>query len=51
MFAVNDGSSSAVYLFRSSGGDAQVSASELTLLATLQGTASTELADYNFNFH
>lgn len=48
VFAVNDGSSSAVYLFKSSGSDALVSADELTLLATLEGVASTAASDYAF---
>lgn len=46
LFAVNNGSDTALYLFTSSGNDAQVSAGELGLLATLQGTASTALGDY-----
>jgi Ca2+-binding RTX toxin-like protein len=49
LFVVDNGYNSAVYEFTSSGADAQVSASELTLLATLVGTASTVAADYLFN--
>ena len=48
VFAVDDGVSSAVYLFKSAGPDAGVSAAELTLLGTLSGAASTHLADYLF---
>jgi Ca2+-binding RTX toxin-like protein len=48
LFAIDNGSSSALYLFTSSGANATVSASELTLLATLSGTASTVVADYAF---
>jgi len=48
LFAVDNGSSSALYLFTSSSANATVSASELTLLATLSGTASTVLGDYAF---
>lgn len=48
LFAVDDGTSSAVYRFTSSGADAQVSSSELVLLGTLNGTVSTVAADYTF---
>lgn len=48
VFAIDNGTSSAVYLFTSSGTDAVVSAGELTLLATLNGTPSTALGDYVF---
>lgn len=48
LFAVDNGVSSAVYLFKSAANDAAVSASELTLLGTLNGTAATALADYAF---
>ena len=48
LFAVDNGTNTAVYLFTSSGTDAVVSASELQLLATLENTASTALADYGF---
>ena len=48
VFVVDNGVSSLVYAFTSSGNDATVSASELTLLATLQGTASTTVNDYLF---
>lgn len=46
LFVVDNGSASALFLFHSSDGNAAVSASELTLLATLTGTASTALGDY-----
>ena len=48
IFAVDNGSSTGVYLFTSNGNDAIVSASELQLLATLTGTASTAPVDYAF---
>ena len=48
LFVVDSGINSGVYLFHSAGVNAQVSATELTLLATLTGTASTGLADYLF---
>lgn len=48
LFAVDNGSSTGVFLFTSDGADAIVSASELQLLASLTNTASTELADYVF---
>lgn len=47
-FVVTDGSSTGIYRFVSAGGDAQVSAAELTLLAVLQGTPITHLGDYLF---
>lgn len=46
--AVDNGVDSALYLFKSAGADAVVSAAELTLIGTLQGAAQTALADYNF---
>ncbi|OYU35089.1 hypothetical protein [Novosphingobium sp. PASSN1] len=46
LFVVDNGSSSALFLFHSSDGNAAVSATELTLLATLTGAASTALGDY-----
>jgi Ca2+-binding RTX toxin-like protein len=46
LFEVDNGADSAVYYFQSSGADALVSASELTLLATLSGTPSTVVGDY-----
>ena len=49
LFAVDTGSSSALFLFTSAGADATISAAELTLLATLQGTGSTTLGDYLFS--
>jgi Ca2+-binding RTX toxin-like protein len=48
LFAVDNGTNSAVYYFKSAGADAQVSASELTLLATLQNTPATATTDYLF---
>ena len=48
LFAVDNGSSSALYLFTSTAADAAVSAAELTLLVTLNGTASTVPGDYLF---
>ena len=48
LFAVDNGSDTGLYLFTSSGANATVSASELTLLATLTGTASTVVGDYAF---
>ena len=45
---VNDGTSSALYRFSAANADAQVSAAELTLLATLSGTAATATADLIF---
>ncbi len=46
LFVIDNGTSSAVFLFTASDANAQVSAAELTLLATLTGTASTAVADY-----
>ncbi|MBT9099965.1 hypothetical protein KFZ76_19890 [Methylovulum psychrotolerans] len=48
LFTVNNNTDSAVYLFQSGDADAQVEATELTLIGTLQGTAQTALADYAF---
>ena len=48
LFAVDNGTDSQLYYFTSSGTDAIVSASELTLLATLSGTGGTALSDYVF---
>jgi uncharacterized delta-60 repeat protein len=48
LFAVDNGVDSALYLFKSAGADATVSATELTQIVTLQGTAQTALADYAF---
>ncbi|HSV70645.1 MAG TPA: hypothetical protein VLI72_11075 [Methylibium sp.] len=48
LFMVNDGASSALYRFTAANADAQVSAAELTLLATLSGTAATATADLIF---
>ena len=48
VFAVDNGTDSALYLFKSAGTDTEVSAAELTLVGTLQGTAQTALADYAF---
>ena len=49
LFVVDNGVSSGVYLFTAADANAQVSASELTLLATLTGTASTSSLDYVFS--
>jgi len=48
LFVVDNGDDSAVYLFKSADANATVSASELTLLATLDNTASTTVGDYVF---
>jgi Ca2+-binding RTX toxin-like protein len=48
LFVVDNGSDSAVYLFESADANATISASELTLLATLDNTASTSVGDYLF---
>lgn len=48
LFVVDNGTSTGLYLFHSADGNAQVSAAELTLLATLDGTAATTLTDYVF---
>ena len=48
LFAVDNGVSSALYLFSAADSNAVVSASELSLLATLNGTSSTAAADYLF---
>jgi Ca2+-binding RTX toxin-like protein len=49
LFAVDNGTSTGVYLFTAADANAQVSASELTLLATLTGTTTTTSADYLFS--
>lgn len=48
LFAVDTGTSTGLFRFVSAGADASVSAAELTLLATLQGTAATGTGDYLF---
>jgi Ca2+-binding RTX toxin-like protein len=48
LFAVDNGTDSALYLFTAANGDATVSAAELQLLATLSGTAATAVSDYLF---
>jgi len=48
LFAVDNGTSSQLYLFTAADINAQVSAVELTLLGTLNGTASTAVGDYLF---
>jgi Ca2+-binding RTX toxin-like protein len=48
LFVVDNGSQTGVFRFVSSGSDATVSAGELTMLALLNGTATTALADYVF---
>lgn len=49
LFVVDTGASSGVYLFTAADANSAVSASELTLLATLSGTASTVVGDYVFS--
>ncbi|SEO50513.1 Hemolysin-type calcium-binding repeat-containing protein, partial [Duganella sp. CF517] len=46
LFAVSTGTATGLYLFRSSGADALVSAAELTQVAVLTGTPTTVLGDY-----
>jgi 5-keto 4-deoxyuronate isomerase len=46
LFVVDNGADTALFYFESVGADADVSAGELTLLATLEGTAGTKVADY-----
>jgi hypothetical protein len=46
LFAVDNGISSAVYLFTAADADAAVEATELRLLATLTSTPSTAISDY-----
>jgi Ca2+-binding RTX toxin-like protein len=48
LFAVDNGSSSGLFLFTSSGADATVTAAELQMLALAQGTPSTAVSDYLF---
>jgi len=48
LFVIDNGTSSAVFRFTAADANATVSASELALVATLQGTAATALADYVF---
>ena len=48
LFMVDNGSSSALFLFTAADADALVTAGELQLLATLSGTASTTPADLLF---
>jgi Ca2+-binding RTX toxin-like protein len=48
LFAVDNGTDSAIYRFQSAEANAIVGSTELILVATLQGTASTALADYTF---
>jgi Ca2+-binding RTX toxin-like protein len=48
LFVVDNGANSYVYLFKSSGTDAVVSAGELTQIAILTGSAATALVDYQF---
>jgi hypothetical protein len=47
LFAVDNGTQTGIFLFRSAGADALVSAPELTLLALANGGASA-LSDYVF---
>ena len=48
LFAVDNGSSSAIYLFTAADASAAVSSAELTLLATLTATPQLALADFLF---
>lgn len=48
LFVAENSANTAVFYFTSSGNDALVSASELTLLATLTGITSTNLTHYGF---
>jgi Ca2+-binding RTX toxin-like protein len=48
LFAVDDGSQSAVYYFTAIDADAAVESNELQLIGTLQNTPSTVLTDYTF---
>ena len=48
LFAVDNGSESQLWLFTAADANATVSAAELSLLTILSGTASTNLADYQF---
>ncbi|MFT3956987.1 MAG: M10 family metallopeptidase [Piscinibacter sp.] len=49
LFVVDTGASSGVYLFTAADANSTVSASELTLLATLSGTSATGVGDYVFS--
>ena len=48
LFAVDNGTATALFLFTAANRDAVVSSTELTLLGTLNTTAATALADYHF---
>ena len=48
LFAVDNGTSSGLFLFTSSAANAAVSAAELTLLGVVGNTATTAVADYQF---
>ena len=48
LFAVDNGTASALYLFTSADGNAAVSSGELALLATLGSTPATAVSDYLF---
>jgi Ca2+-binding RTX toxin-like protein len=48
LFAVDNGTNSALYLFTAADANAAVGAAELTLLATLTNSASTTTGDYLF---
>jgi hypothetical protein len=48
LFAVDNGTDSALYLFKSVDGNAIVSASELMLIATLTATPATVVSDFLF---
>jgi Ca2+-binding RTX toxin-like protein len=48
LFAVDNGTDSAIFRFQAADADAAVEANELSLVVTLQGTAQTVFADYAF---
>ncbi|MGM9488828.1 hypothetical protein [Ideonella sp. YS5] len=48
LFVVDNGSDSAIYLFKAADTNSIVSANELTLVATLDNTANTTVGDYLF---
>jgi hypothetical protein len=48
LFVVDNGANGYLYLFKSNGTDAAVSAAELTQIAVLTGNAATSVADYQF---
>ncbi len=48
LFVVDNGTDSAVYMFKSAGADSLVSSTELSLVGLLQATPQTALADFMF---